>query len=77
VVPKSHQHVITVLLFTVCTLMIMVALAVCCYRNFIRSELPRDMVGKVGEIIANYASNLSAQKKKKKERMVEEFEEEL
>ncbi len=35
------------------------------------------MVGKVGEVIASYASNLSAQKKKKKERMVEAFEEEL
>ena len=55
----------------------MVALVICCYRNFIRSELPRDMIGKVGEIIANYASNISAQKKKKKEMMVEAFEEEL
>lgn len=75
--PKTHRHVVTVLLFTVCTLLLMVALVVCCYRKFIRSELPRDMVGKVGEIIANYASNISAQKKQKKERMVEAFEEEL
>lgn len=48
-------------------------LAVCCYKKCIRSELTKDMSSRVGEIIADYANHVSAQKKKKEERLVETF----
>jgi hypothetical protein len=58
-------------------LVIVAGLGICCYRNFVKSELTRDMTSKVGEIIANYANKVSSQKKNKQDRLVETFEEEL
>jgi hypothetical protein len=51
-----------------------IALGVCLYRKFIKSELTKDMTSRVGEIVANYANKVTSQKKRQRERLTETFD---
>jgi hypothetical protein len=56
---------------TIVALIIVIALGVCLYRKFIKTELTKDMTSRVAEIVANYANKVTSQKKRHKERLSE------
>ena len=68
---KTNSHVAIILVVTIVALIIVIALGVCLYRKFIKSELTKDMTSRVGEIVANYANKVTSQKKRHKERLSE------
>lgn len=51
-------------------------ISLACYRRCVSQEMPAEMVGRVNELVANYAS-LVGEKKKKGSRREEELNEEL
>jgi membrane protein insertase Oxa1/YidC/SpoIIIJ len=74
---KTNNHVAIILVVTIVALIIVVALGICLYKKFIKSELTKDMASRVGEIVANYANKVTSQKKRQRERLSETLDEEL
>lgn len=55
------------IIFIAATISIVIGL--CCYRKCIKKELTKDMFSKVDELVAKYATKVSEQNRKRKEKM--------
>ena len=56
---------------------ILIFLGLICYRKVFKREITNDMSSRVNELVAKYASKVSEQKKKRKDKLMEKMTEEL
>lgn len=74
--PKKSKkgHIVLIILVVIAGVMVF-GLGVCIYRKFIKKELTNDMSAKVSELVAKYATKVSEQNRKHKEKMMERLNE--
>ena len=51
-------------------IIILIGVGVICYRKLINREITNDMSSRVNELVAKYASKVSEQKKKRKDKLM-------
>lgn len=50
--------------------LVFIVAGICCYRKIIKREITHDMSSKVDELVAKYASKVSEQKKKRRDKLM-------
>ena len=73
--PSPRGNRAGIIVGTSLTIGVLIGLGIVCYRKVIRQEITNDMSSRVNELVAKYASKVSEQKKKRKDKLMERMTE--